>query len=140
MALRDALAKAADMPLAVFLGSTLGAVPADNSNGPCLSPRNQLGTEAAAPVAEGDSTALESRLGRDIAWDEKAIARFIVQPWRRPRVERAPTRRTRQLPLLRRDDSKVRCESRMRGRIDRTELDDGARGVVAEVVPTLPVA
>ena len=51
MALWDALAKAADMPLAVYLGGSLGSVPAYNSNGLWLTPVDRLGQEAAALVA-----------------------------------------------------------------------------------------
>ena len=53
MAAWDALAKAADMPLAVFLGGTVGPVPAYNSNGLWLTPLDKLAAEAAALVAEG---------------------------------------------------------------------------------------
>ena len=56
MAAWDALAKAADMPLAVFLGGTLGPVPAYNSNGLWLTPLDKLSSEAAALVAEGGFT------------------------------------------------------------------------------------
>src|SRR5262245_49077849 len=48
MAAWDALAKAADMPLAVFLGGTAGPVAAYNSNGLWLTPIEELGDEAAA--------------------------------------------------------------------------------------------
>ena len=65
MAEWDALAKAAGLPLAVFLGGSLGAVPAYNSNGLWLTDIATLGREAAALVAEGDFTALKLRLGRD---------------------------------------------------------------------------
>ena len=46
MAAWDALAKAANMPLAVFLGGSLGAVPAYNSNGLWLNEVASLGSEA----------------------------------------------------------------------------------------------
>ena len=65
MAEWDALAKAAGMPLAVFLGGSLGAVPAYNSNGLWLTDVATLGREAAALVAEGELHALKLRLGRD---------------------------------------------------------------------------
>lgn len=64
MAEWDALARAAGMPLAVFLGGSLGAVPAYNSNGLWLTDVATLGREAVALVAEGDFTALKLRLGR----------------------------------------------------------------------------
>ncbi|MGH8618602.1 MAG: enolase C-terminal domain-like protein [Burkholderiales bacterium] len=75
MAMWDALAKAAGMPLAVFLGGTLGPVPAYNSNGLWLTPLSTLAAEAAALVAEGGFTGLKLRLGRDtLADDLSAIA------------------------------------------------------------------
>jgi mandelate racemase len=75
MAAWDALAKAADMPLAVFLGGTLGPVPAYNSNGLWLTPVETLRQEANALVEEGGFTALKLRLGRDrVADDLAAIA------------------------------------------------------------------
>src|SRR5260370_14337628 len=43
MAAWDALARAADLPLAVFLGGSLAPVPAYNSNGLWLSPIEELG-------------------------------------------------------------------------------------------------
>ena len=65
MAAWDALAKAANMPLAVFLGGSLAAVPAYNSNGLWLTDVATLGREAVALVTEGGFTALKLRLGRD---------------------------------------------------------------------------
>jgi mandelate racemase len=65
MAAWDALAKAADMPLAEYLGGTTGPVPAYNSNGLWLTPVEGLGEEAAQLVEEGNFTALKLRLGRD---------------------------------------------------------------------------
>jgi mandelate racemase len=75
MAAWDALAQAADMPLAAFLGGTVGPVPAYNSNGLWLTPVDTLRQEAAALVEEGGFTALKMRLGRDrLADDLAAIA------------------------------------------------------------------
>lgn len=75
MAAWDALARAADMPLAVFLGGTVGPVPAYNSNGLWLTPLDTLAAEAAALVAEGQFTALKLRLGREkVSEDLAAIA------------------------------------------------------------------
>src|SRR5438552_2142866 len=75
MAAWDAVAKAADMPLAVHLGGTVGAVRAYNSNGLWLTPIDTLATEAAALVDEGGFTALKLRLGREkLADDLAAIA------------------------------------------------------------------
>jgi mandelate racemase len=72
MAAWDALAKSADMPLAVFLGGTVGPVPAYNSNGLWLTPLEQLADEAAALVAEGGFTGLKLRLGRETLADDLA--------------------------------------------------------------------
>ena len=75
MAAWDALAQAADMPLAVFLGGTLGPVPAYNSNGLWLTAGGGSRQEADALVREGGFTALKLRLGRDrLADDLAAIA------------------------------------------------------------------
>jgi mandelate racemase len=72
MAAWDALAKAAEMPLAVFLGGTVGPVPAYNSNGLWLTPLAELAAEAAALVAEGGFTGLKLRLGRETLADDLA--------------------------------------------------------------------
>jgi mandelate racemase len=72
MAAWDALAKAADLPLAEYLGGTLGPVPAYNSNGLWLSPPEALAEEAAALVAEGRFGALKLRLGRERLADDLA--------------------------------------------------------------------
>lgn len=72
MAAWDALAKAAGMPLAVFLGGTLGSVPAYNSNGLWLTPVERLGEETKALIDEGAFSALKLRLGRDRIDDDIA--------------------------------------------------------------------
>jgi mandelate racemase len=72
MAAWDALAKAADVPLAAFLGGTVGPVPAYNSNGLWLTPPDGLAAEAAALVAEGGFTGLKLRLGREQLSDDLA--------------------------------------------------------------------
>lgn len=72
MAEWDALAKAAGMPLAVFLGGSLSPVPAYNSNGLWLTDVATLGKEAADLVAEGGFKALKLRLGRDRLQDDLA--------------------------------------------------------------------
>ena len=53
MAIWDALAKAAGMPLAVMLGGSLDRVPAYNSNGLWLTDVSTLAKEAKELVAEG---------------------------------------------------------------------------------------
>ncbi|HNW62950.1 MAG TPA: enolase C-terminal domain-like protein [Piscinibacter sp.] len=66
----DALAKAADVPLAVLLGGTVGSVPAYNSNGLWLTDPNSLHDEAAELAAEGGFDAFKLRLGRDQLEDD----------------------------------------------------------------------
>lgn len=70
MAAWDALAKAASMPLAVFLGGSVGPVPAYNSNGLWLTDIATLGEEATELVAEGGFKGLKLRLGRDRLQDD----------------------------------------------------------------------
>jgi len=72
MAAWDAMAKAADMPLAVYLGGTTGPVPAYNSNGLWLTPLEKLEAEAAALVEEGGFSGLKLRLGRETLTDDLA--------------------------------------------------------------------
>jgi mandelate racemase len=72
MAAWDAMAKAAGLPLAVYLGGTTGPVPAYNSNGLWLTPLDTLAEEAAALIAEGGFTALKLRLGRERLSDDLA--------------------------------------------------------------------
>jgi mandelate racemase len=74
MAAWDALAKAANMPLAVFLGGSLGAVRAYNSNALWLTDVAKLHDEAAELAAEGGFKGLKLRLGRErLASDLLAI-------------------------------------------------------------------
>jgi mandelate racemase len=75
MAAWDALSKAANLPLAEFLGGSLGQVPAYNSNGLWLTDPAKLADEAAELAAEGGFTGLKLRLGRErLADDLAAIA------------------------------------------------------------------
>lgn len=64
MAIWDALAKAAGMPLAALLGGTPGKVRAYNTNGLWLIPLDKLAREAEELVAEGGFKAIKMRLGR----------------------------------------------------------------------------
>jgi mandelate racemase len=77
MAMWDALAKAAGMPLAVLLGGTLGKVPAYNSNGLWLGDVARLADEAAELVKEGGFKGLKLRLGRDRLADDLAAIRAV---------------------------------------------------------------
>lgn len=77
MAIWDALAKAAGMPLSVLLGGTCGPVPAYNSNGLWLIDIAALAKEAAELVAEGGFRGLKLRLGRDRLADDIAAIREV---------------------------------------------------------------
>jgi mandelate racemase len=77
MAIWDALAKAAGMPLAVFLGGTLARVPAYNSNGLWLTEVATLADEAGELVAEGEFRGLKLRLGRDRLADDLDAIRHV---------------------------------------------------------------
>lgn len=78
MAAWDALAKGAGLPLAAFLGASVGTVPAYNSNGLWLgSPPAAMGEEAAELVAEGGFDGLKLRLGRDRLADDLAALASI---------------------------------------------------------------
>lgn len=75
MAIWDALAKAANMPLAVFLGGTTGKVRAYNTNGLWLVPLDRIEREAQELVAQGGFKAIKMRLGRQKLQDDlEAIA------------------------------------------------------------------
>jgi mandelate racemase len=58
------------MPLAVFLGGSLGAIPAYNSNGLWLTDVATLGDEALSLMEEGGFKALKLRLGREKLSDD----------------------------------------------------------------------
>jgi mandelate racemase len=75
MAIWDALAKAAQMPLARYLGGSVGPVKAYNSNGLWLIDPADVAREAQELIAQGQFTALKIRLGRNsLAQDVAAIA------------------------------------------------------------------
>ena len=73
MAIWDALAKAAGMPLAVLLGATTGPVRAYNTNGLWLIPLDRVEREAAELVAQGGFKAIKIRLGREKLKDDLAV-------------------------------------------------------------------
>lgn len=64
MAIWDAQARAAGLPLARLLGGTTGKVRAYNTNGLWLIPLDRLAREAEELLAEGGFSALKLRLGR----------------------------------------------------------------------------
>jgi mandelate racemase len=72
MAAWDALAKAANLPLCVLLGGTVGAVKSYNSNGLWLKEPAGLAGEALELRDEGGFTGLKLRLGRERAADDLA--------------------------------------------------------------------
>jgi mandelate racemase len=75
MAVWDALARAAELPLCVLLGGGTGSVPAYNSNGLWLKEPEAVADEAVELIQEGGFRALKLRLGRDkLAEDLATVA------------------------------------------------------------------
>jgi len=72
MAARDALAKAANLPLCVLLGGTVGPVKAYNSSGLWLQHRDAVADQALELRDEGGFSALKLRLGRERMADDVA--------------------------------------------------------------------
>ena len=72
MAAWDALARAADLPLCVLLGGTVGPVKVYNSNGLWLREPEAVAAEAIELRDEGGFTGLKLRLGRERAPDDLA--------------------------------------------------------------------
>lgn len=70
MAVWDALAKAAGMPLCVFLGGSLGRVKSYNSNGLWLKKPDMLREESFDLVNEGNFEAIKLRLGHEKISDD----------------------------------------------------------------------
>ena len=70
MAAWDALAKAANQPLCVLLGGTVGTVKSYNSNGLWLKSPEAVATEAIELRDEGGFTGLKLRLGRERIADD----------------------------------------------------------------------
>ena len=81
MAAWDALAKAANMPLCVLLGGTVGPVKAYNSNGLWLKDSDAVAAEAVELREEGGFTGLKLRLGREHIRDDlktiKAVRKAV---------------------------------------------------------------
>jgi mandelate racemase len=74
MAIWDALARAAGLPLAALLGGSVGKMRTYNSNGLWLLPLEKLAKEARELVDEGGFSAIKIRLGRPkLADDLKAL-------------------------------------------------------------------
>jgi mandelate racemase len=72
MAAWDALAKAANQPLCVLLGGTVGPVKSYNSNGLWLKNLEDVAAEALVLRDQGGFTGLKLRLGRDCVRDDLA--------------------------------------------------------------------
>ena len=77
IALWDALAQAAGLPLVTLLGGTMAPVPAYNSNGLGLIPSERAADEALELLDEGGFTALKVRVGRDRPADDIAAVRAV---------------------------------------------------------------
>ncbi|MDR6290897.1 mandelate racemase [Inquilinus ginsengisoli] len=77
MALWDALAKSAGLPLAVYLGGSLGPIRAYNSNGLWRHAVSTLASEARELRAEGGFSAMKLRLGNTHLADDLAAIRAV---------------------------------------------------------------
>ena len=77
MAAWDALAKAANIPLCVLLGGSVGPMKAYNSNGLWLKEPDAVAEEAVELVGEGGFEALKLRLGRARANDDLATIEAV---------------------------------------------------------------
>ena len=79
MAIWDALAKAAGLPLAELLGGTVGKIRTYNTNGLWLLPLDKLAKEARELVDEANFSAIKIRLGRPkLADDLKALSNGAI--------------------------------------------------------------
>ena len=77
MAIWDALARAAGLPLVSLLGGSPGPIRAYNTNGLWLSPLKTLAKEAKGLVADGGFKALKMRLGRPKLQEDIDAIRII---------------------------------------------------------------
>lgn len=77
MAAWDALAKAANMPLCVLLGGSVGSVKSYNSNGLWLKEPKAVAAEAVQLRDEGGFSGLKLRLGRDRIEDDLAAIEAV---------------------------------------------------------------
>jgi mandelate racemase len=77
MAAWDALAKAAEMPLCMLLGGSVGPVRAYNSNGLWLKAPEAVAAEAVELRDEGGFTGLKLRLGRALLADDLATVAAV---------------------------------------------------------------
>lgn len=79
MAAWDALSRAADLPLARFLGGTTDPLKAYNSNGLGIIEASAAADEALELLAEGGFDTVKARVGRDRLADDIAVLRAIRQ-------------------------------------------------------------
>ena len=79
MAIWDALAKAAGLPLTELLGGSVGKVRTYNTNGLWLLPVDKLAKEAAELVDEGNFSAIKIRLGRPKLADDLEALTLVRQ-------------------------------------------------------------
>lgn len=77
MAAWDALARAANLPLCVFLGGSVAPVRAYNTNGLWLKPPDELGEEAIELREEGGFNAIKMRMGRANPRDDLAALEAV---------------------------------------------------------------
>lgn len=77
MAIWDALAHAAGLPLAMLLGGSPGPLRAYNTNGLWLIPKDRLAAEAKELVAEGGFRAIKIRLGRPTLDDDVEAIQIV---------------------------------------------------------------
>jgi mandelate racemase len=77
MAIWDALARAAGLPLARLLGGSTGRLRAYNTNGLWLIPLEKLAQEAKELVAEGNFKAIKLRLGRPAIKEDLEAIRIV---------------------------------------------------------------
>jgi mandelate racemase len=77
MAVWDALARAAKLPLVSLLGGQPGQIRAYNTNGLWLIPLDQLAAQAKKLVAQGGFKAVKMRLGRKTAAEDLQAIRIV---------------------------------------------------------------
>ncbi|MEO6022811.1 MAG: enolase C-terminal domain-like protein [Burkholderiales bacterium] len=77
MAIWDALAQAAGLPLVALLGGSSGPIRAYNTNGLWLIPLDKLAAESKELVAEGGFKAIKMRLGRPTLKEDLQAIRIV---------------------------------------------------------------